>query len=116
MEPAEFDPRHDADITGLELWEVLHALHANAVAIGMGREHDRRLPEAEARELVAVLEQPRHAAVEVDFDYVHGRPLKFGIVKIAKRAWVHRVDLYDRNSLVPARDVIEALRRRAPQR
>lgn len=107
-----FDPKYDIDITDLEPWEVLHALHANTTAVGLGVKHDALLPEGEARRILARLAEQKFPWL----DYVHGRPMKIGFVITPKQSWVTRVDLYDRDSLVPARDVIAALRKRAPQR
>lgn len=95
----EFDPETDVDISGLERWEVLRALHANTRALGMGRIHDRDMTDEDAKELIG-------EATRIRFDYVFGRPMKVGFVK----TWITRVDLYDRDSKRPAREIIEELR------
>lgn len=90
----------DIDITGLERWEVLQALHAATNAIGMGRLHDRGpLSEADCR---AVVEK------QDSFDYVAGRPLKVRF----RGNWLTGARLYDRDAPRSAADVIAGLRAR----
>ncbi len=119
LEP--FDPRYDADITGLEYWEVLLALHRNTRAFNMGRIHDRALTAEDAKELIAGRMRPAPITMEdlkaagagvvesegIHFDYVCGRPMKITFYEQS----VRRIDLYDRNAKRPGRDVIAELKR-----
>lgn len=99
MNKEEYEAREgDLDISGLERWEVLQALHAATNALGLGRLHDRgALSEADCR---AVVEKQQ------DFDYVAGRPLKVGF----RGNWLIRARLYDRDAPQSAADVIADLR------
>ncbi len=117
MEP--FDPRYDVDITGLEYWEVLLALHRNTSAMGRGRGHDKDLTAEDAKELIAGRMRPepitsqdlKAAGVSmaesegISFDYVRGRPMKITFYEQS----VRRIDLYDRDSRRPGREVIAEL-------
>jgi hypothetical protein len=102
-----FDPNTDADITGLEWWRVLVALHRGTSALGLGRLHDRELGDDMAKLMIEAYKTERHALPR--FDYVFGRPLKVGFRTDGTRSWVTRVDLYDRDSKRPARAIIAEL-------
>lgn len=105
--PQEFDPKTDIDITGLDPAEVLLALHQNTQALGMGRYRDKDMTKQEAINLIQdVRKKGSH------FDYVFGRPIKISLIELTdgSRSWIHRADLYDRNSKKPAKNVVAELR------
>jgi hypothetical protein len=104
----EFDPERDADISGLEWWEVLKALYDKTRPLGLGFIHARELSDELAMEMIGVYV----ATQMLRFDYLFGRPMKIGFHTQDGRSWVSRVDMYDRDSMAPARDTIADLRRR----
>lgn len=107
MSAEEFDPEHDLDITGLEWWEVLKRLHDRTRMPSTGIVIGRPITDEQAMELIGRYIAGGHNR----FDYVHGRPLKFGFHTKEGRSWISRVDLYDRDSLTPAKITIDKLRK-----
>lgn len=86
---------HDLDITGIDLPDLLIALHAGTDAIGRGLRHDigRKLTRHEAETILAMLTNDDSRSV--DFDYVLGKPIKVHI-DLKRNSLLH-ADLYDRD-------------------
>jgi hypothetical protein len=106
-----FDSRFDIDCTGLEPWEVLQALFNNTQPIGMGK----RVPQVPmTQRMAAELISELRLQVDPRLDYVMGRPMKIGIIEPedGERWWVSRVNLYNRDSMRSAADVIAELKQK----
>lgn len=108
-----FEPNEetDVDITGLERWQVLKALHDHTYAAGMGVLHDKVMTETAAQELIADYDERKARFAHARFDYVYGRPMKISFEVHQGRSYVHRVDLYDRDAPGKAIEVIARLRK-----
>lgn len=100
------------DITGLDEYAVVAALHNGTRALGMGALHDlcRDMTADEAR---TELEARRVTGKPMRFDYYHGRPLKVSVGD----GKISGVWLYDRVAGTgKCRAVVDKLRAQQAQR
>ena len=87
------------DVTGIDPWRLLAALHNHTAPVGMGwlhaKEQDITPNEAQVETCATTIRLGQDPPFYPD--YLFGRPIKAFLIKEHDKTYLNRIDLYDRD-------------------